>query len=301
MRSVTLTQRRIFIFPSQPGCWFFVVLLVMLIAAINYQNNMTFALVFLLLSVFIVTILHTFANLSGLTLSALRTFPVFAGENAEFELLVARSGNKDYFDINIGWPASDHYAVTLTDCSSQVFSLFLPATQRGYFKPNRLLVETRYPLGLLRAWTWLALDIEVLVFPKPLPCVLAGEAFIDQGEEGGVINVTSSDDFYALTPYRAGDPLKHIDWKSYAKGQELQVKQFASFQEQRIWLELQLFTGSLEQRLSKLCYWVLELEKNNVEYGLRLGDEKITPAKGQQHQLRVLTALAVYQPHGSLS
>ena len=37
--SVTLDQRRIFIFPSATGFFFFLCLLVMLLAAINYQNN----------------------------------------------------------------------------------------------------------------------------------------------------------------------------------------------------------------------------------------------------------------------
>ena len=88
-RSVTLDQRRIFIFPSRIGLFFLVVLAVMLIAAINYQNNMAFALVFFLFSLFIIAILHTFSNLSGLCIEAMHGYPTFAGEVAEFELALA--------------------------------------------------------------------------------------------------------------------------------------------------------------------------------------------------------------------
>ncbi len=43
-RSVTLDQKRIFIFPSTTGLFFALCLLVMLITAINYQNNMSYSL-----------------------------------------------------------------------------------------------------------------------------------------------------------------------------------------------------------------------------------------------------------------
>ena len=69
-REVTLDQRRIFIFPSRVGFFFGCCLLVMLIAAINFQNNLSYGLTFLLATLFIVATLHTYANLSGLTIRA---------------------------------------------------------------------------------------------------------------------------------------------------------------------------------------------------------------------------------------
>ena len=47
-REVTLDQRRIFIFPSRTGLFFGCSLLVMLVAAINFENNLSYALTFLL-------------------------------------------------------------------------------------------------------------------------------------------------------------------------------------------------------------------------------------------------------------
>ena len=71
-REVTLDQRRIFIFPSLTGLFFACSLLVMLLAAINFENNLSYALTFLLATLFIVATLHTYANLSGLTIRAVR-------------------------------------------------------------------------------------------------------------------------------------------------------------------------------------------------------------------------------------
>src|SRR5690606_27975345 len=47
-RAVTLDQRRIFIFPTPAGLAFLGLLALLLLVAINYQNNLAFALVFFL-------------------------------------------------------------------------------------------------------------------------------------------------------------------------------------------------------------------------------------------------------------
>ena len=95
-REVTLDQRRIFIFPSRAGFFFGCCLLVMLIAAINFENNLSYGLTFLLATLFIVATLHTYANLSGLTLRALRAEPAFAGQQSEFHLMIERSKQRDH-------------------------------------------------------------------------------------------------------------------------------------------------------------------------------------------------------------
>lgn len=298
VKSITLDQRRIFIFPSKPGLWFLLLLLVMLIAAINYQNNMAFALVFLLGSVFVVTVLHTFANLSGLTITALKSESVFAGDSASIALSIAGLPGKDYFDVMARWPESEVSSVSLRDSSEQLVNLHLPMRKRGLFLPERLLVETFYPFGLLRAWTWLALDIEIIVYPKPLKCELQRVASEDQKNDGEIIPVAGSDDFYEFKQYKPGDSLKHVHWKGYAKQQDMQTKHFASYRESQLWLDWDQFDGDIEQRLSKVCYWVLKLEKTDENYGLRLPGIVVEPSHGVLHQAGILKELALFQSAG---
>ena len=298
--SITLNQKRIFIFPSKPGLWFSVCLLVMLLAAINYENNMAFALVFFLGSLFVVAILHTFGNLSGLTITAIRALPSFVGDSVEFQLSVSRQGQKNYFDIEFSWPESEVEIVTLKDQSEQLLRLHLPAKERGFFTPGRILVETHYPIGLLRAWTWLALDIGAVIYPRPMACELTVSSTSDR-EEGEVIPLSGTDDFYQFREYQIGDPLKHVHWKSFSKGQELQTKQFASYREQRVRLDWDYFSGDVEKRLQNICYWVLKLEREDSEYGIRLPGLDIQPSHGALHQEKVLTALSLYRIDGEAS
>ena len=293
-RSVTLDQRRIFIFPSKVGLLFALALLVMLITAINYQNNMSFALTFLLATLFVIGILHTYANLSGLTIRALRANPVFPGQHTEFSVQLERGGSREHFALHLKWPESTASLVNLSDQDTVQVHLHLPVGKRGWFSPGRLLLESTYPLGLLRCWTWIDLDLYALVYPQPLASAELPGLATDQ-PDGAAVPVAGSDDFHGFRDYRQGDSLRQIHWKGLARGQGVQTKQYGAYADRSVWLDWEMFPGvGVEQRLSHLCYWVLQFEKNNEEYGLRIPGAVIPPGVGDRHRDQVLQALALH-------
>lgn len=294
-RSIVLNQSKIFIFPSRAGLCFISVMIVLLLVAINYQNNMVFALVFLLISAFIVTILHTFANLSGLSITAVRSWPAVAGDMAAFELKLQRENARPYFDVSVCWPDSEVISVSLTDQVAVHITLHLTAHRRGILHPPRLLLETYYPLGLLRCWTWLDLDIDALVYPRPIQGQLSLAATASGEDiETVVVSGPGNDDFYAFKDYQPGDPLKHIAWKAFAKGQSLKTKQYAAYQNQQCWLDWNGVSGDTETRLSILCHWVLLMEQRHLEYGLRLPGAELPPGTGEKHRDGALKLLALF-------
>jgi len=293
-RSVTLDQKRIFIFPSRAGLFFGLSLLVMLMAAINYQNNMTYALTFLLATLFIIATLHTFANLSGLTIRALRAEPAFPGQVTEFDVLVEKGKQRDHFALHLQWPDSTDALLILIDDDRVKVQLHTAVGQRGWYSPGRLLLESAYPLGLLRCWTWVDLDLYALVYPQPLSSAELPGLATDK-PDGASVPVSGSDDFYGFRDYRRGDSLRQIHWKGLAKGQSVQTKQYAAYADRSVWLDWDMFPGlGIEQRLSHLCYWALAFEARNEEYGLRIPGVVIEPALGEAHRDRVLKELAVY-------
>ena len=297
-REVTLDQRRIFIFPGQAGFFFGFCLLVMLVTAINFQNNLCYALTFLLATLFMVAILHTFANLSGLTIRALRARPAFPGQQTEFDLMLERGRQRDHFGLHLKWPGSSEALVNLVDEDTVTVQLHMAVDQRGWYSPGRLLLESSYPLGLLRCWTWIDLELHALVYPRPLACGdLAGLA--TDTPDGAAVTVTGSDDFYGFRDYHKGDSPRHIHWKGLAKGQGVQSKQYTAYADRSVWLDWDMFPGvGTEQRLSHLCYWALEFESRNQEYGLRMPAVVIEPDTGDRHRDRVLKELALYGVEG---
>ncbi len=293
-RHILLDINNIFIIPNRQGLGFFIVLTLMFIGAINYESSLAFALVFLLLGMFILTIFYTYRNLSGLHLSAVANNMVFAGENAEITVILNRYGKRIFEAVELSFPESRKQVADLIEEKEKRINLFVPTARRGYLKPGRLRVETFFPFGICRAWSLVDLDIECLVYPKPIECDL--DLIHSADIESGKINITrGNDDFYNLREYQLGDPLKHVAWKNFARGQGMYTKQYSSNVDDKLWLRWSMFPDlNDEDRLSRLCYCVLKLDAAGVDYGLDIPGCTVEPNKGTEHYQQILRALALY-------
>lgn len=292
-RSILLEQRRLFIFPSRMGFLFMAMLLLMLVTAINYQNNLSYALTFWLAMLFIVAVHFTHGNLMGLTVTAVSASSVFPGQQTEIQLRLTGSPRRGHSAVRLVWPASE----TIVDVpagSSQTVTLFLPTERRGWYVPPRLKIESTYPLGLLRCWTFAQLDLRALVWPRPLvPEVMAVASASDNA--GGFSDVTGVDDLAGFRDYRPGDPLRHIDWRAYAREQELQTLVFSAPTRENHWLDWEDYPDTpTEQRLSWLCWRALQHDSRGDDYGLRLPQLDIALASGDRQREQILRALALH-------
>ncbi len=293
-RNIVLTHRNIFIIPNKQGLGFLLVLGLMFIGAVNYEISLAFALVFLLLGVFILSIFYTFRNLAGLHLSAVPGSSVFAGEKAEIVVILNRHGQRSYENVQVSFKGSRKLACDLLDATEQRLVLYVPTAQRGYFAPGRLVVETVFPLGICRAWSLLDLDFRTLVYPRPVECDLDW-ILANQQHSGNTTVVRGNDDFHGLRDYREGDSLKHVAWKILARGQGMYTKEYSSNIDEKIWLRWDMFADlGVEERLSRLCWCVIKLDTAGIDYGLDLPHFKLPPAKGQVQYSQALQALALF-------
>lgn len=296
-REVQLDQRRIFIFPTLQGFFFIFIAALLFIGGINYENNLLLAFSFMLVSLFLIAILHTFRNLAGLTLVAAASRPGFAGGDGALEVRVI-AGRHPHRSVWLGWPHAPLEEITTEAGEEASLWLSVRLAHRGRPDPGRLRVETRYPLGLLRSWSLVDLDHRALAWPKPLP---GGECPASGGTEeaGAGVHDAGSEEFEGLRSYVAGDSLRLVDWKSYARGRGLNTKQFSDPQEGRLWLEWDRLAGlDPESRYSRLCHWVLTLDSRGERYGLRLPDGQLEPGAGALQRQQALDLLALSGPGG---
>ncbi len=292
---IRLDQKRIFIFPTRAGFVYFALLGLLLITAINYQNNAIYLLAFMLAGQFVVAILATYSNLAGLQVRKANHVPGFAGDRVTFRLIFKRSPEKKYLSIKAGWPRQGMVQTSLDLQTESVVELYHHAPQRGLLKPRRVLLETVYPFGLLRAWTWLDLNMESWVYPRPLLTrplpIIERDAGVSER-----MSFQQQDEFTNIRPWREHDPPRHILWKAYAKQQPLMTMEFTESLLVEVWLDEALTPGAdLEERLSRLCYAALQLNQQEVLYGLKLGSWELAPAEGEEHLHQLLALLARYR------
>ena len=292
---VQLNQRRIFIMPNRVGAAFALVLLLMLLAGINYENSLAYGLTFLLAAVFVVAILHTYRNFAGLILKAGASGAVFVGEQARFRVRLESDG-RAHMAIGIGWPPQPLQTLDVPAQGQRECELTQPALQRGWLRPERLRVESHFPLGILVAWSWVDLDQSLLVYPRPLQgeLPLSDGGSLDEEDEGQRATGQGADDYQGLRSYQPGDSKRRLHWKAFSRGQGLLVKDFAALAGRDLWLDFQALGGDAEERLSRLCYWVLQLDTRQQAYGLRLPGCELAPDHGDAHREACLRALALY-------
>ncbi len=291
----TLNNKRLFIVPSPAGFGFLIVVALLWLTGTNYENNLILGLAFFLTALFVVAIHHTFFNMSGLRIEGLRSSPCFLNENGELELQLSCRPETHKENIQFGFEGEPLSAIDLLDEHLVEVKVFTRGAQRGWYRPPRLKIESRFPLGIIRCWSWAVIDVPILVYPHPvagseLPLAHAAQ------HEGDRLDRDGAEDFDGFKAYVPGDSPKHIAWKQYARGQGLHTKEYASYREQTVWLDWEALPGmGTEQRLSRLCFWVLKLSSTAQPYGLRLPGVEIKPDMGLEHKLASLKALALFQ------
>lgn len=289
-----LNRNTLYIFPSKAGFGFLCLMLILWLVGTNYENNLVLALAFLMTALFIVCILHTFANLAGLSVEFLGAAPAFSGERAELRLRISRQGGRARDSIMFRWCGSEKVALSLLERSEATAKIYVPVHGRGWFNPGPLEIDSVFPLGILRCWTRLNMDCRVLVYPRPVPAGPLPLAHVIR-DEGEVSSVRGTDEFAGYRDYQAGDSLRDVAWKQYARGMGLHSKDYNALVDRRLWLDWDYLGGiAQEARLSRLCYWVLEAEKIDAEYGLRLPGQNLAPGRSPSHCEQALKMLALF-------
>jgi uncharacterized protein (DUF58 family) len=290
----TVTRRRIYILPTRYGLLFALLLFLLLVGSINYANNPAFLLTFLLSGLLVLTIFKTWRNLLNLQLKYLSAPNVFVKQEAAFNFQVHAGDQIDHLGIQLSFADQKPLIFDLTGGTKKSLSLHYPTQRRGRLAPGRLTIETRYPLGLFRAWSYLETSASAVVYPNPAPDWRPGAApdytGVLEGDRG-----QGSDDFMGHRAYRDGDRPKQIDWKAYAARKGLLVKLYGGDRAEKVWLDYDDLTGlDPEHRLRMLCRGVLEFERKQLRYGLRLPDQTFGPNNGSHHQQACLTALGLF-------
>jgi uncharacterized protein (DUF58 family) len=289
-----LTQKNVFIFPTKEGGFFSLLLLLLLLTAINYQNSLIYIFTFLLGSLFVFSIIFCFKNMSGLSLSLVKTSECFVGESAEFSFSLKTKENQDIESLRFTLVNEPEKIIDIADSEVVSLNLTIKALKRGTINLGRLRLETVYPLGLIRAWTWLEFKKEALVFPKPVEGTRNLSASSQGDEDEGGVVVKGEDELSGIRDYVQGDSLSRIAWKHYASKGELYVKEFDAVSSSTQWLKYNDYlTGDKELRLSNLCFDVLSYAQKGLQFGLELPGTTIEPSQGEAHKLICLRALAI--------
>ncbi len=295
---LTIEHQRIYIVPSKRGFAFLAALVVCLIASINYQLNLGYALSFLLAGLFSASLLHTYKNLAGISLESVQGISVSQGNTAKFMLRLGNKSTNDRIGIDVkygnNWARTDLQADSITN-----LELPVSATERGYLSLGRLTFTSQYPISLWTTWsychtpTWVIVHPQAEQNPPPLPCAY-------KEGDGDAAQLSNDGDVAGLREYVPGDSLTRVAWKRAARtggSGELHVREL---EHEQAGGDIDLTLGltnahGVEAQLSRLAAWVNEATKRGASFSLTLDGQTINTNTGGAHRLQCMDALGTYK------
>lgn len=305
--SATLHLRNVYIFFSREGLLFAVLLAITFIAGINYGNNLVLGLCFYLISVWLISFHVTFAHISGLKVQLIDVTMAEVGKPVWVTLKVLNTSRQPRRqllfsfdqDRELGTKLSTgqkHKKATTSDRSEhadsgknpqksvllsrlqdeKIIRLPIKTRVRGQLELPRLQVKTVYPLGIMRAWSYVYFARMAWVYPKPLPFDWQTQYSQTNSEDlplGGQYT-QGQDDFDRLDSYIEGESLARVSWAHVARGQGMLTKHFGDpIGHEQLLAYSDMPAATHEQKLAQLAYGALTLGQLNVPFKMQLADD----------------------------
>ena len=290
-----LQSRRIYILPTGVGLVFALMTFAMLLGSMNYNNNLSCVLTFLLAGLGLVSMHQCQRNLVGLELSFAGVDPVFAGQSAQFRIAITNRSKNSRYHIQLYADSIQSDVKDLAPGDSKVFRLAIPTHKRGHSDLERFGIRTLFPFELFRSWAWLHMDLKGLVYPRPAehapdpPPTQTAQGHRQHDARG-------EEDFAGLRKFHEGDSPRHIAWKAYARTGDLFSKQFAGADTSSQWFDFDhVDEDELERRLSVITRWIIDADRTQRDYGVRIPGSEFPPAHGESHRHLCLESLALFK------
>lgn len=293
---VELTRRRVYILPTGLGLTYAVMLFTMLLAGLNYANNLALILTFVLTATGWVAMHECHRNLLGLRIALGATRPPFAGQPAGFCYQVVESAGRARYDLSFSVEGAEPALLSLVAQSAHPVTLAVPTHQRGRVHVRRVRVESCFPLGLCRAWSWLHVEQNCVVYPNPAEVAEAVAGGAGEPSTGTARPVPGDDDWSGLRNYQRGDPLRRLAWKAYARSGVLLVKEMCRESTAPLCFDWDQTPGrDTEERVSRLARLVVDAAARGDSYRLNLPGGGAPYGRDAAHRHRCLALLANFR------
>ena len=255
-----------------------------------YRHNGACHGVGLMLTVFgIVAMIQTNYTVAGMTMIVRDAPPAEEGRPLTLHVQVAKAASnmarrlagEVRFNLKIDAPPqlnTVHPGVIGSLGADQVamVTVTVAAQSLGVHPLQHLRLSTRGMYGLFHAWIWVPTPTELLWYPRS-----EGMMALPARGDGGTSTGRLGEEFSGHHPYLPGDSLGKVDWRAFARGRPLMVKNFAGGADTQVDLSLeQVQQLGFERGLRQLSAWIRLCAQDGRCFSLSIGRKKLVAARG---------------------
>ncbi len=297
-----LGLNNVYVFFSRQGFLFAALLCLTFVVGVNYANNLVLGLFFYLFGVWLIGVFYTFLQVSSLDIKLVQTQMTQAQSLCWVTLEISVRSGKPSHQVRLYFAGSpketqQEQTITLTAVSSPTLvKVPVYAAKRGVMTLPRLVIESVYPLGVMKAWAYGYFDSQALIYPKPERFVWQETqrqtAHQDDAEYGHASTV-GQNDFDRLDEYQQGESLTRVSWTHLARGAGMLTKHFANPVSGHVHLAyVDMPSTHHEQKLSELCFAILQLQESGQPFTLTLASGASQTGVGDEFVRSCLMLLA---------
>lgn len=299
-----------------PGLVYVVLTVLLVLGAVNSQNNLLFAIFGLAVAGIVVSGIVSGGAIMGLRVTREVVGPVEAGRDIRVRYRVKNinwlipSGGLLIEEVEADrW--GRHKSTWHNHAAS--ISAYIPwvgarqevvvegigtTSARGRATLNLLRITTTFPFGLTRKYVLFSQPDEIVIRPWIAPMPQGTLLRSGGGTETSRSRRStrgSEGEFFAIRDYTPGDSPRAVAWRASARRGHLVVRELAQHDNRR--LEVGIFLGSLkgparERFISATAGLVTRELAQGAEVSLISGDQRVRTAGGPRQRERVLDLLA---------
>ena len=295
---------RTFILPTPAGLVFLGTCLVLFLFAMFFERSLAYAAAFLLLSILLMSLFATNANMGGVFIDpSTRARQHGYGDAQSWTVLLGNRGPGTARTVSLGGAssagpagASAGASVDVPPAGSRALALgtrLMP----GRHRLDRLSPRSSFPFGLFRAWRREPADVSLFVAPaRRSRAGLRLEDFrlpVDHGDAAA--GPSAGDEFAGLREYAEGDPVARIDWRR-SRPWRLLSRSYGGSASRAHLIDADRIRAAGAGRLGALeaaSHLVHACEEGGAPYALRIGGETGPMGLGGAHWEAAVERLAL--------
>jgi len=287
--------------PRRLGLAILAVVAGMLVAAINYGNNLIFLLAFAMLALIVNSAWQGWRALASVQVRALPPPMRQAGTGGELTVKLQSRPGLPAVRLLFEDEADGDATASVPPRGATYVSVALGVAPRGYLPLPQLTLTSDYPLGLWRVQREYTPGVGQWLYPTPLEGPHRDDDPAHATETGA--RRTPDADPTRLRAYQPGDPVRRIVFRHYAKTGRLVSRQPEGEprRDQTTVIDYDRYRGPRETRLSAMTHRLLVLQEAGEPWALHLPEEPPISARGhgdaRQGCRRALKRLARFGRH----
>ncbi|MFO7807843.1 DUF58 domain-containing protein [Guyparkeria sp.] len=264
--------------PRRFGLGLAIITVAMLLAAINYGNNLIFLIAFMMIALMINSAWQGWRALSAVQVRVIPPGMRAAGETGTVSIELDSHAILPPLQVDAGLDETAAQTA-LSPPGATIVAMTLPGEPRGYLPLPEMTLETPYPLGLWTVRRQFSPGIGQWVHPAPIEGINRGRRTEsdDTGDQASL-----EGDPTRLRSYHPGDPIRHVVFRHYAKTGQLLTRHPEADHERPDpeLVDYEAFAGPRETRLSAMTERLVKLDRDHQPWVLRLPGEEDLTASG---------------------